>query len=81
MIHHDLIGFQTEIDAEDFARYVANTPTWNARSMKQLTRINGKYGEAPWTPIRYVNRAHSRPALVGLNRSTRTALVTPLRMG
>ena len=43
--------------------------------------INGNYGEASWTPIRYVNRAHSRTALVGLYRSARAALVTPLRDG
>ena len=34
-----------------------------------------------WTPIRYVNRAHSRSALAGLYRSSRAALVTPLRDG
>lgn len=43
--------------------------------------INGKYGEASWTPIRYVNRNHSRTALAGLYRSARAALVTPLRDG
>jgi trehalose 6-phosphate synthase len=44
-------------------------------------RINGAYGEADWTPIRYVNRAHSRTALAGLYRSSRVGLVTPLRDG
>jgi trehalose 6-phosphate synthase len=44
-------------------------------------RINGTFGEAAWTPIRYVNRAHSRTALAGLYRSARAALVTPLRDG
>jgi trehalose 6-phosphate synthase len=44
-------------------------------------RINGAYGEAAWTPIRYVNRAHTRTALAGLYRSARAALVTPLRDG
>ena len=34
-------------------------------------RINGAFGEAAWTPIRYVNRAHSRTALAGLYRSAR----------
>jgi Glycosyltransferase family 20/Polysaccharide deacetylase len=29
-------------------------------------RINGAYGEADWTPIRYVNRAYSRATLAGL---------------
>jgi trehalose 6-phosphate synthase len=44
-------------------------------------RINGTYGEAAWTPIRYVNRAYSRTALAGLYRCARIALVTPLRDG
>jgi len=44
-------------------------------------RVNGHYGEAAWTPIRYVNRSHSRTALAGLYRSSRAALVTPLRDG
>jgi trehalose 6-phosphate synthase len=43
--------------------------------------INGTFGEAAWTPIRYVNRTHSRSALAGLYRSARAALVTPLRDG
>jgi trehalose 6-phosphate synthase len=52
------------------------------RRMAELVgRINGRYGEAVWTPIRYVNRAHSRTALAGLYRSSRAALVTPLRDG
>lgn len=44
-------------------------------------RVNGTYGEASWTPIRYVNRAYSRAALAGLYRSARVGLVTPLRDG
>jgi trehalose 6-phosphate synthase len=44
-------------------------------------RINGTYGEASWTPIRYVNRAYNRSALAGLYRAARAALVTPLRDG
>jgi trehalose 6-phosphate synthase len=44
-------------------------------------RINGAYGEADWTPIRYVNRTYSRTALSGFYRSARVGLVTPLRDG
>jgi trehalose 6-phosphate synthase len=44
-------------------------------------RINGTYGEASWTPMRYINKAHSRTALAGLYRAARAALVTPLRDG
>jgi trehalose 6-phosphate synthase len=44
-------------------------------------RINGKYGEVSWTPIRYVNRSYSRSVLAGLYRTARVGLVTPLRDG
>ena len=44
-------------------------------------RINGAFGEASWTPLRYINKAHSRTALAGLYRGARAALVTPLRDG
>ncbi len=44
-------------------------------------RINGKYGEVSWTPLRYVNRVYSRAALAGLYRVARVGLVTPLRDG
>jgi trehalose 6-phosphate synthase len=44
-------------------------------------RINGSFGEASWTPLRYVNKAHSRSALAGLYRRARVGLVTPLRDG
>jgi trehalose 6-phosphate synthase len=44
-------------------------------------QINGRYGEPSWTPIRYVNKPYSRAVLAGLYRSSRAALVTPLRDG
>ena len=44
-------------------------------------RINGNFGDAGWTPIRYVNRAHSQHDLAGLYRAARVGLVTPLRDG
>jgi len=43
--------------------------------------INGQYGEAAWTPIRYVNRSYSRKMLAGIYRCAQAALVTPLRDG
>jgi trehalose 6-phosphate synthase len=43
--------------------------------------VNGGFGEASWTPLRYVNKAHSRSALAGLYRGARVGLVTPLRDG
>ena len=44
-------------------------------------RVNGTYGEASWTPIRYVNRTHSRTALVGLYRSLAPRLSLRCVMG
>ncbi len=89
---------------EAFDRFLSTHPEWRGRvTYLQITpksrseireyadmerqidetagRVNGMYGEASWTPIRYVNRNHSRAALAGLYRSARAALVTPLRDG
>ena len=44
-------------------------------------QINGRFGEASWTPIRYVNKSHSRKTLAGVYRIADVALVTPLRDG
>ncbi len=53
-----------------------------ARQIGEIVgRVNGTYGEAAWTPVRYVNRAYGRSALAGLFRLSRAALVTPLRDG
>ncbi|RYB03030.1 alpha,alpha-trehalose-phosphate synthase (UDP-forming) [Lichenibacterium ramalinae] len=43
--------------------------------------VNGEFGEAAWTPIRYVNRSYPRTALAGIFRVAAAALVTPLRDG
>jgi trehalose 6-phosphate synthase len=46
-----------------------------------IGKINGRFGEAAWTPVRYVNRSYSRTALAGVYRAADVALVTPLRDG
>ncbi|HVV62858.1 MAG TPA: alpha,alpha-trehalose-phosphate synthase (UDP-forming) [Pseudolabrys sp.] len=51
------------------------------RTGEAVGRINGAFGEASWTPLRYINKAYSRTALAGLYRAARAALVTPLRDG
>ncbi len=48
---------------------------------EQVGHINGRYGEAAWTPLRYLNRSYSRTALAGIYRAADAALVTPLRDG
>jgi trehalose 6-phosphate synthase len=44
-------------------------------------RINGAFGEADWTPIRYINHPYSHSTLAGLYRAARVGLVIPLRDG
>ncbi len=46
-----------------------------------IGKVNGRFGDAAWTPIRYVNRSYSRTVLAGLYRAAHVALVTPLRDG
>ncbi len=46
-----------------------------------IGKVNGQYGDAAWTPIRYVNRSYSRTVLAGLYRAADVAMVTPLRDG
>ena len=52
------------------------------RSVERLAgHINGRLGDADWTPVRYVNRSHNRKTLAGFYRLARVGLVTPLRDG
>lgn len=44
-------------------------------------RINGKYADVDWTPIRYVNQGYRRDQLAGIYRAAQVGLVTPLRDG
>ena len=44
-------------------------------------RLNGRFAEADWTPIRYLNRNFARATLMGFLRASQVALVTPVRDG
>jgi trehalose 6-phosphate synthase len=44
-------------------------------------RINGRFSEFDWTPLRYSTRAAPRTTLAGLYRIGRLGVVTPLRDG
>ena len=44
-------------------------------------RINGRYGEADWVPVRYLYRSYDHRVLAQLYRAADVALVTPLRDG
>jgi trehalose 6-phosphate synthase len=50
--------------------------------LEQATgRINGKFADIDWVPIRYLNRAFDRSTLMGFYRQATVGLVTPLRDG
>lgn len=44
-------------------------------------RINGRFGEADWVPVRYLYRSYDHRVLAQLYRAADVALVTPLRDG
>ncbi len=44
-------------------------------------RINGRFADVDWVPLRYLNRSFSRNALMPLYAEARVGLVTPLRDG
>ena len=44
-------------------------------------RINGRFSEFDWMPLRYINRGFTRRTLSGFFRLSRIGLVTPLRDG
>jgi trehalose 6-phosphate synthase len=44
-------------------------------------RINGRFAEVDWMPLRYLNRGFARSALMPLYAEARIGLVTPLRDG
>jgi trehalose 6-phosphate synthase len=50
--------------------------------LEQTTgRINGRFAEINWVPIRYLNKGIERPRLMGMFRSAAIGLVTPIRDG
>jgi trehalose 6-phosphate synthase len=48
---------------------------------QSAAHTNGRYANADWTPIRYLNRDFPHDILMGLLRSADVCLVTPLRDG
>ena len=44
-------------------------------------RINGRFGDIDWAPIRYVNKSIGRSTLAHLYRAAKIGVVTPLRDG
>jgi trehalose 6-phosphate synthase len=52
------------------------------RALEQCAgRLNGRFAEVDWTPIRYLNRDYTHARLMGFLRAAKVALVTPVRDG
>ena len=52
------------------------------RALEQVGgRINGRFADTDWTPIRYLNRNFPHDALMGFLRNAQVGLVTPVRDG
>jgi trehalose 6-phosphate synthase len=52
------------------------------RHLEQVAgRINGRFAEPDWTPLRYLNKGFPRRTLASFYRIARVGLVTPLRDG
>jgi trehalose 6-phosphate synthase len=48
---------------------------------KLVSDVNGRHGEADWTPIRYLNKGYGQTVLSGLYRTAQVGVVTPLHDG
>jgi len=46
-----------------------------------VSDVNGRHGEADWTPIRYLNKGYGQAVLAGLYRTAQVGVVTPLHDG
>jgi trehalose 6-phosphate synthase len=46
-----------------------------------VSEVNGRHGEADWTPIRYLNKGFGQTVLAGFYRSAQVGIVTPLHDG
>jgi trehalose 6-phosphate synthase len=59
-------------------------PTYGALQAELTSlvgEVNGRHGEADWTPIRYLNKGYSQATLAGFYRTAQIGLVTPLQDG
>jgi trehalose 6-phosphate synthase len=59
----------------------ADDPALRERIERMVGRINGRFGDTDWVPVRYLVRAFEPAVLAQLYRLADVALVTPLRDG
>jgi trehalose 6-phosphate synthase len=80
--HPDLKGkFELMQIAAPSREEVARYRTLKRQLESEAGRINGRFAEFDWQPIRYVNKSYDRATLAGFYRVACVGLVTPLRDG
>jgi len=75
-------GQVTYLQIAPLGRQMVDAYTRIRAALEQLAgRTNGRFANVDWTPIRYLNRNFPHATLMGLLRTARVCLVTPLRDG
>ncbi len=80
--HRDLRGAVTFVQISNPSR--ARVPEYvrEREAVERLTgRINGRYSEGSWVPVRYLYRNFSQETLAAFYRDAHVNMVTPLRDG
>jgi trehalose 6-phosphate synthase len=80
--HPELQGKVTLVQIAPLSRINVEAYVSIRDSLEQTAgHINGKFADADWTPIRYLNKDFSHATLCGFLRLADVAVVTPLRDG
>lgn len=80
--HPDNLGRITYMQLAPLSRTDLRAYSRIRRELEQTAgRINGRFAETDWTPIRYLNRNFPHEVLMGFLRAAQVGLVTPVRDG
>lgn len=80
--HPDNLGRITYLQIAPLSRTDLRAYSRIRRELEQTAgRINGRFAETDWTPIRYLNRNFPHDTLMGFFRAAQVGLVTPVRDG
>jgi trehalose 6-phosphate synthase len=81
-VHPEDLNRITFLQIAPLSRSDVRTYAEIRRSLEQTAgRINGRFAETDWTPIRYLNRNFTHEVLMGFLRRARVGVVTPMRDG
>ena len=80
--HPESLNHITFLQIAPLSRADVRTYAEIRRSLEQAAgRINGRFADTDWTPIRYLNRNFSHETLMGFLRNACVGVVTPVRDG